>query len=84
MRDQGDAQMIKGDVSTARLYYQVAAAGGDADAALSLGNSYNPAFLAQLGVLGMRGDIAEAAEWYRRAQALGSRDAERALQTLSH
>ncbi len=82
MREQGDAQMIKGDISTARLYYGVAAANGDADAALSLGNTYNPAFLVRLGVLGMRGDVTEATDWYHRAQALGSGDAERALQTL--
>ncbi len=83
MREQGDAQMIKGDISTARLYYRVAAANGDADAALSLGNTYNPAFLVRLGVLGMSGDVTQATEWYHRAQALGSGDAERALQTLS-
>jgi len=79
---EGDAAMIKGDIAAARLFYQSAAAKGNAAAALRLGNSYNPAFLARLGVLGMRGDAAAAATWYRRARELGDPDADRALLSL--
>jgi TPR repeat protein len=82
LRDQGDGQMKSGDISTARLFYQMAADKGDPEAALRLGNSYDPAFLKRLGVLGMRGDVAKAASWYRRAQALGNSDAARALAML--
>lgn len=84
LRDRGDAALAKGDIAAARLFYRSAADKGDAAAALRLGNSYDPAFLARLGVLGMRGDAAEAASWYRRARQLGDPDADRALATLPH
>lgn len=75
-------RILEGDIASARLFYERAAAAGDARAALALGNSFNPAFLRRLGVLGMEGDAAAAARWYRRARALGDPDAEKALKTL--
>jgi hypothetical protein len=82
LRQAGDAKILEGDIASARLFYERAADAGDARAALYLGNSFNPAFLARLGVLGMRGDVVMAARWYRRALSLGSPDAEKALRTL--
>lgn len=82
LRQAGDAKLLEGDVASARLFYKRAADTGDARAALDLGNSFNPAFLDLLGVLGMRGDSVAAAQWYRRAQVLGDPDAETALRTL--
>ena len=84
LREAGDARIVEGDVASARLFYERAAADGDAQAALDLGNSFNPAFLERLGVLGMRGDVVAAASWYRRAHALGDPDATKALQNLAH
>jgi hypothetical protein len=82
LREAGDMRILEGDIASARLFYERAAAAGDARAALALGNSFNPAFLRRLGVLGMEGDAAAAARWYRRARALGDPDAEKALKTL--
>ncbi|HJU15319.1 MAG TPA: hypothetical protein VJ770_02510 [Stellaceae bacterium] len=82
LRQAGDAQLVDGDVASARLFYQRAADIGDAGAAFALGNSFDPAFLERLGVRGMRGDAATAARWYRRARALGDPYAAKALKAL--
>ena len=82
LRQAGDAMILEGDIASARLFYEQAAGAGDAQAALYLGNSFNPVFLARLGVLGMRGNVVMAARWYRRALSLGSPDAEKMLRTL--
>jgi hypothetical protein len=82
LRQAGDVKILEGDVASARLFYERAADAGDARAALDLGNSFNPAFLDRLGVLGMRGNVVAAARWYRQARILGSPDAEKALHTL--
>lgn len=82
LRQAGDIKILEGDIASARLFYERAADAGDARAALDLGNSFNPAFLGRIGVLGMCGDIVAAARWYRRAVSLGSPDAEKALHAL--
>lgn len=82
LRQAGDVKTLEGDIASARLFYERAADAGDARAALDLGNSFNPAFLARLGVRGMRGDAAAAARWYRRAISLGNPDAAKALRAL--
>jgi hypothetical protein len=82
LREAGDLRITEGDIASARLFYERAANAGDARAALDLGHSFNPAFLERLGVLGMRGDAAAAARWYRRARLLGDPNAENALKTL--
>jgi TPR repeat protein len=71
------------DVSAARRFYEYAANAGSARAATALARTFEPGFLAQLGVIGLRPDPALAAFWYRRAAALGDRDAEAWLHNLS-
>jgi hypothetical protein len=80
---RGDALMAKGDVASARLFYERAAEAGDGQAALRLGESYDPAFLARSHLNGVRGDAVAAARWYRQARELGITEAEALLQTLS-
>jgi TPR repeat protein len=75
--------MAKGDVASARLFYERAAEAGDGQAALRLGESYDPAFLARSHLNGVRGDAVAAARWYRQARELGITEAEALLQTLS-
>lgn len=82
LRQAGDIKILEGDIASARLFYERAADAGDARAAFDLGDSFNPAFLARMGVRGMRGDIVAAAHWYRRAVSLGSPDAGKALRAL--
>ena len=68
---RGDERLGSGDVSTARLFYEKAAAAGNARGALMMGATYDPNFLSTIGVYGVRGDDKAAAIWYRRAADLG-------------
>ena len=69
---RGDELVKRADVVTGRLFYERAADAGDAQAALRLGASYDPSFLAQPGIRGVRGDPALATHWYKRARDLGA------------
>jgi hypothetical protein len=79
---RGDSLIAKGDVASARLFYERAAEAGDGQAALRLGESYDPAFLARARLSGVRGDALAAARWYRRAHELGTTEAETLLRTM--
>ena len=79
---RADALLHQGDVSGARLLYERAAGAGSGLAAAALGNTFNPAFLKQAGVVGLRPDSAQAAAWYRRALELGNEEARVVLQGL--
>jgi hypothetical protein len=80
---RGDAMLAIKDFSAARKFYEHAANGGSARAAMALAETYDPAFLTELGAVGVRPDPALAANWYRTAAALGAPDAEARLHTLS-
>ena len=67
---RGDALVISADVGAARLSYERAATAGNAEAALRLGATYDPAFLARAGLRNVRGDATIAQYWYRRARDL--------------
>jgi hypothetical protein len=75
MVSRGDALLARGDVTAARLFYRQGADGGDGTAALRLGETYDPAFLARAGLSGVGGSAKDAQSWYRRARDLGDRDA---------
>jgi TPR repeat protein len=79
---RGQELLNTGDIASARLAFRRAANGGSAPAALALGGSYDPFVLAELGVLGLAPDIAQARAWYERASALGSSEAPRRLERL--
>jgi len=72
---RGDSLLITGDVTSARLFYERGAEAGNGEAALRLGQSYDPAFL-QRAKLRVRGDTAQALFWYGRARDLGAKEAE--------
>lgn len=72
MLTRGREMMARVDVSGARLAYRFLAERGSAKGALALAESYDPALLSKLAVVGMTGDRAEAARLYRQAAALGS------------
>jgi hypothetical protein len=80
---RGDALFGSGDIVSARLCYERAAEGGDAQAALRLGETYDPAFLARAHLNGARGDATAAARWYRNALALGAVEAETLLKAVA-
>ena len=72
---RGDVMLELGDISTARLLYQRAAAAGSAKAATALGKTYDPTFLASIKVSGLAPDRAAAASWYRKGADLGDAEA---------
>jgi hypothetical protein len=79
---RGDAMLAMKNITAARSLYEYAANAGNARAAAALAETYDPVFLNRLGAIGPRPDPALAAEWYRKAAALGDRSSVARLQTL--
>jgi hypothetical protein len=79
---RGDKSFSSGDVASARLYYGRAASAGDGQAALRLGETFDPAFLEHAHLRSARGDLAAALSWYRRARDMGAAEAEVLLNSL--
>ena len=67
----GHKMIAVGYFAGARAYYQRAAEAGSGEAALAVGATYDPAFIAALRVQGIKPDREAAEEWYGRAAALG-------------
>lgn len=64
--------ITNGDFAAARLLLKRAADGGSGEASLALGATFDPAFIHQLGAIGVQPDVDRAREWYQKAAALGS------------
>ncbi len=71
MRAQGLVALAGGDVAAARAFLERAAEAGDARALLVLGDTYDPATLARMGALGLKGDASRARDYYARAVSAG-------------
>jgi hypothetical protein len=80
---RGNALLTDGDVVAARLMYERAARSASAEAAIALGMTYDPRFLAQIGARGVAADTQRAVEWYRRASILGDPQATLLLTQLT-
>jgi hypothetical protein len=80
---RADALIASGDIAAARLVLRRAADAGDAHAAMKLAETYDPTFLAKLGVHGFVPDLAMARTWYEKARAFGSAEAPQRLETLA-
>jgi hypothetical protein len=78
---RGGELLSTGDIVAARLSYE-RAAGGSRAAATGVAKTYDPLFLAQTGVRGLRGDPSRAALWYGKAAAAGDREAQQRLRRL--
>ena len=61
-----------GDLISARLLLRRAAEAGSAEAALALGETFDPVVFQRLHVIGIEPDAAMAQKWYQRAAELGS------------
>lgn len=72
---RGDDYLRMGDVASARLFYEHVADAGWANAALRLGETFDPIFLDHAQMRGIAGDMQKAIFWYRRARDLGSTEA---------
>jgi hypothetical protein len=79
---RGKELLREGDFSSARLILQRAADAGDADAALTLGATYDPSILAGLGIRSQVANADAARTWYEKAQEFGSAEASSRLKTL--
>jgi hypothetical protein len=79
---RGEQSLILGDIAAARLLFQRAADAGNARAALALGKTYDPDYLAANPGQAERPDPARAAAWYRKAGGLGDPQAADLLKRL--
>jgi len=75
--------LASGDIAGARALLLRAADEGDARALMALGETYEPATLAGLGVLGIKGDPARARDYYNKALAAGVGAARERLAALN-
>ena len=82
--ERGSMFVGSGDLRSARRLYERAAEAGDPQAAIYLGETYDPAFLkrARFGK-SVRGHLDSAVYWYRRARDLGSNEADEMLKRLA-
>jgi hypothetical protein len=80
----GHKMVEVGYLAGARAYFRRAAEAGSGDAALALGDTYNPAFIDSIGAHGIMADVAQARTWYERARELGSEDAKAKLERLKN
>jgi hypothetical protein len=71
-----------GDFASARLSLRRAAEAGNAEAALTLGSTYDPSAPRQLGGGAIGTDVAQARYWYEKAVHFGSAAAARRLANL--
>jgi hypothetical protein len=81
--NQGEQFLAVGDFATARTVFQRAAEAGNAEAAVALASTYDPAVLKRFGVVGMQADVEKAQSWYQKAESLGSAEATLRLQILA-
>jgi len=79
---RGNEKLAIKDISAARKIYEYAASLGSAAAAMALAKTYDAAYLAQIGAVGVRPDQALALTWYRKAAVLGDPNARLRLQAL--
>jgi hypothetical protein len=80
MVKKGGELIANGDIAAARLMYQRAAEAGEAAAALSLAETYDPMAIARGGITP---DVVLAHFWYEKAKDLGSTVAPERLQRLA-
>jgi hypothetical protein len=75
--------LSEGEGEAARILLQPAADAHDARAVLALGATYDPIMLAKLQARSIPADASLALDWYKKAQELGSREAQRRLKLLA-
>ena len=80
---RADALIASGDLAAARLVLRRAADDGDAQAAMTLAGTYDPAILEKLGVHGFVPDVVMARSWYEKAKKFGSAEAPQRLEMLA-
>ncbi len=69
--DQGSRHLRDGNIAFGRVVFEELAARGSAQGAFAAAQTYDPAVLEQLHVVGIQGDLEKAKYWYRKAAELG-------------
>jgi hypothetical protein len=80
---RGKDFLTNGDFVSARLLLNRAADAGSAEAALTLGSTFDPFVIQRLGAVAIKPDIDRARKWYQRAAELGSAAASQQLANLA-
>jgi hypothetical protein len=80
---QGQQMLTQGHVASARLLFRRAADTGSAEAAILLGDTFDPQRLYALGVRGVAGDLQQSIRWYEKADELGASDAKERLMSIA-
>ena len=80
---RGDAAFRRGDLATARLFYERAIEAGEGRGALGTGATYDPFFLRRFHLWTQHADPSAARAWYLRARDLGASEAEHRLARLN-
>jgi hypothetical protein len=75
--------LAAGDLQSARLLLLRAAEAHDARAALFLAKSFDPSVTKQVGVVNREHDLAQARNWYQKAEEWGASEARRELDALA-
>ncbi len=81
--ERASNQMSLGDISGARMIYEMLAMQGSERGAFGLAETYDASFLREHGVIGMAPDGLLARQWYGKAAALGSKKAAQRLKDLN-
>jgi hypothetical protein len=68
---QGAKLMRTGDIAAARLLFEELVMAGSARGARAMAETFDPAFLEDYRITGLRPDIEAAKQWYRRAAEMG-------------
>jgi hypothetical protein len=79
---RGGQLLATGDIAAARVFFERAAEQGNAAAATAAGKTFDPLYLEEAHVRGIRGDPVAAAKWYRRASAAGDKEADVRMKKL--
>ncbi|HEY1983716.1 MAG TPA: hypothetical protein VGH13_26830 [Xanthobacteraceae bacterium] len=82
LMSQGMDFLKAGDLEAARIGFGRLADAGNADGMLALASTYDPRYLAEHNVVGVRGDETKARALYQRARDLGSTEAGRILDQM--
>jgi hypothetical protein len=80
---RGNELIANKDFSAAQHFYKRAAEMGLAEAAVALARTYDPGELSRIGAVGLRANPEMARNWYEKARALGSAEADGYLLRLS-
>jgi hypothetical protein len=77
----GNTMLDRGDVASARLFYQSAVEEGHERAMITVGSTYDPVAIELRGLV-VHSDPVEAAKWYQRAASRGDTEADKHLEAL--